>query len=140
MIAVVTPTTTPNWLNSGPPLDPGEIGAEMYITVSSWLHFFAAMSATPHSGWTCESRPLVTVLSNPSGLPIATTLSPADIALLSPSWSVGRSLPGRGWIWSSARSRAGSRPSTWVTGYSEPSGSLILIADPPTTTGRLAAT
>jgi hypothetical protein len=29
MIPVVMPTTSPNWLNSGPPLDPCEIGAEI---------------------------------------------------------------------------------------------------------------
>ena len=60
MIAVVTPTTSPNWLNSGPPLDPGEIAAEICSTVSSWLHFCTAMSAAPQIGRTCEIRPLVT--------------------------------------------------------------------------------
>ena len=64
-MAIATPITSPLSLKSGPPEEPGAIGAEICSTV------------TPGStSRTALTSPLDTVSSSPSGWPMATTLSP----------------------------------------------------------------
>ena len=102
------PTTSPEASISGPPELPGLIAASVWITLEiekplgAWIW-----------RWSAETMPLVTVRSSPKGLPIATTGSP--------TWSCEEWPSGSGWSWSdgastfsSARSVAGSVPTTWA--------------------------
>ena len=122
--AVATPITSPRSLKSGPPEEPGAIGAEICSTVS--------VGSTTRIALT---RPLETVSSKPSGCPMATTLSPGWTASLSPSTRAPRSASTR----TSARSRSLSTASTSTTGYSCRSGVATISSRAPTITWRLVA-
>ena len=68
MMNVLTPTTSPRMLTSGPPELPGLIGASVCTKICG------------ESGFTCrataETSPWVKLLRSPLGLPNANTISP----------------------------------------------------------------
>ena len=105
MIAVLTPTTSPRELRSGPPELPGLSAASVWITSGISRPVLARM-LRPRA----LTIPALTVCSKPSGLPIAIAISPRFSSAERPSGtgaSVRReALPMR----SSARSVSGSSP------------------------------
>jgi hypothetical protein len=108
---------------TGPPDDPGAIGAEICISV------LASSLRKP------LTIPLDTVAANPSGLPIATTGSPipgascATVSMGSPSS-----------IWSTARSFTESQPRSPCTSSGSPSTRNAWIFAAPATTCRFVTT
>jgi hypothetical protein len=100
---VFTPITRPRASSSGPPELPGLIAASVCTT-----RFTRDPSGASMLRRTEETTPSVSVRSSPSGLPIASAVSPTRTARELPSGS-GRSFP-RGLIFRSARSLERSRP------------------------------
>ena len=107
-IAVLMPMTSPATFTSGPPEFPKLIAASVWIRFSNERVTFERPGARPLP----EMTPTVTVLSNWSGSPIAMTHSPTRIRSESPRGSVGKGFVPS--IFRSARSVAGSRPTTFA--------------------------
>src|SRR5262249_38655575 len=103
--AVLMPTTSPWEDTSGPPELPGLSAASVWIT-SSMSRPERARSDRPSA----ETTPVVTVDSNPSGLPMAITSWPRLSSLELPSAAAG-SVTGAS-TRTSARSVSGSSPTT----------------------------
>ncbi len=120
-----TPTTSPLRLNSGPPELPGLTAASVWM---NWTRFSCGRSR-PFP----LTIPAVMVLSNPNGLPIATTHSPTLSLSGSPIVTRGRSLAS---ILRSATSVRLSAPMTFALN-SRLSVSLTLTSSAPSTTCAL---
>ena len=105
MIAVLTPTTSPRELSSGPPELPGFSAASVWIT-SGIRRPVPERMLRPSA----LTMPAVTVCSKPSGLPIAMAISPRLSTAERPSAS-GSSAPcDMPSMHSTARSVSGSSP------------------------------
>ncbi|OPX96423.1 MAG: hypothetical protein A4E58_01750 [Syntrophorhabdus sp. PtaB.Bin006] len=115
-IAVLSPTTSPFRLNSGPPLFPGLIEASVWIKSS----YGPAPITLPFA----LTMPAVTVVSNPKGLPMATTQSPTSRLSESPNVADGSVCFAL--ILIRAMSVLASRPIT-VASYSLPSISFTFM-------------
>jgi len=107
MMAVLIPITLPELSNSGPPELPGLIAASVWIIFSS---------VSPPSPWISRlselTMPVVSVPSNPNGLPMASTFCPTTRLSELPSGSEGSLRPVS--IRISARSLRGSVPRTFA--------------------------
>ncbi len=128
-IAVLTPTTLPSWVKSGPPELPRLIGASICRKES--------YGPSPMSRPRAETIPAVTVPPSPNGLPTAITHWPGSTSSESPSW-MKANLPGRT-IRSRARSVRGSRP-TIFAGRVLPSSRVTVTEVAPLTTWLLVTT
>ena len=73
LICVLTPTTSPAALSSGPPELPWLMAASVWIELEMVKLFGEVISR-----FSALTMPLVSVPSSPKGLPSATTLSPTD--------------------------------------------------------------
>ena len=102
----LTPITRPVASSSGPPELPGLSAASVWMTSSIANPLGAVMRR-----WSADTTPVVSVRSNPNGLPIATVGSPTRTAEESPS-SSGWSILPFGLTASTARSVSGSLPIT----------------------------
>src|SRR4051812_139328 len=126
-IWLLTPTTSPDMLRSGPPELPWLIAASVWMTpgivnlLTELISRFRALTI-----------PAVTVSSRPNGLPIATTPSPTSSADESPRAS-GCSLPEGASTLITARSDEGSAPTSFAV-YLLPSLKVTEIELAPSTT------
>jgi hypothetical protein len=124
---VFTPITRPRPSSSGPPELPGLIAASVCTT-----RFTREPSGASMLRRTDETTPSVSVRSSPSGLPIASAVSPTRTSRESPSGS-GLNFP-RGRIFSSARSFERSRPTTRARYRLPPPRKRIVTTGPPAIT------
>ena len=131
-MAELMPTSLPSRSSSGPPELPGLIAASVWM--KSWImSSFAPGSRTP-ARLLADTMPLVTVLVNPNGEPMATTQSPTSSASESPNGTVGSFSPlSTSLSRITARSVSGSRPASDAV-YSRPSLSFTLIVSAGSTT------
>ena len=105
MRSVVMPTIFPRASTSGPPELPGLIGA------SVWIHRLYGATSRYRRGELMMPSEMDRV--NPNGLPSASTNCPGWIMSESVNSHAGSGLcPAGNWIWSSARSVSGSRPTS----------------------------
>ena len=127
------PTTLPEASNTGPPEDPGEIGAVIWIR--RW----------PSSLRIALTSPSLTVFESPLGLEMIATRSPIPIRADMPSGSAcrpeGRSMrfaracPS----WNTTRSRPSSKPRTPTTSSLRPSPSVASTRIASSSTWKLLA-
>ncbi len=119
IIAVLTPTTFPSMLNSGPPELPRLIGASVWIYSTSERLLMSRLRA--------EIIPADTVPPKPNGLPIATTQSPIRSASLSAQLTAVNFSPSSASIFKTATSESASRPKISAA-YSLPSVKVTVIS------------
>jgi len=105
MIAVLTPTTSPRPLSSGPPELPGLSAASVWIT-SGISRPVPARMLRPSA----LTMPAVTVCSKPSGLPMATAISPRRSSAERPNGRGASEPRDMASMHSTARSVSGSSP------------------------------
>ncbi len=126
---LLTPIRLPAVSTSAPPELPGLIAASVWMKSSKrlmprWLRPSAL------------TMPIVTVLPNPNGLPIASTMSPTWTVSTLPSVIAGRLSPS---VFSTARSDSGSVPR--MRAFSRrPSASTTWMSSAPSITWWLVST
>ena len=127
MIAVLMPTTRPRLSASGPPELPGLSGAVCCTTPS------ISRPSLPRSDRpSADTTPADTVDAKPSGLPMATTSCPGRSGALISSAGAGAA-SATGSAWSSARSVAGSLPTTRAA-VASPAGARTRTSRAPSMT------
>jgi len=131
--AVATPTTAPLASINGPPELPSLSAASVWITSSSSAPFGAVRGRA-----SALTIPAVTVRSSPKGFPVATTGSPTESRSESPRMSGVSARDGVS-SWSTARSVAGSAPTSRAFTRSRLE-KLTVIVSAPSTTWRLVTT
>src|SRR5262245_35792854 len=128
--SVGMPTTCPAKLTSAPPLFPGLIGALVWMALMSTAELpWPSDTVRP----VAETIPSVTVPVSPSGLPIASTISPTRTAL-DLAKVAGRSVAGGFCTRITARSSGANTPRTRAASVLLALGSLTrtFLADPTT--------